>query len=190
MGYNAQAIIMRGSLAGIWGLVVYYAGNLTPLFYLMIIFGIVDIFLEMVVARWYSPNLEDGWCSKLVIQGFIQKIACIFLVGVAWGIDFMILEADKTFNLPMNWGPYFGLFALCYLILSDGISIIENIDKIGVNIPFLTSALKYLKEKISKGPQRRPVETHPSLKPTTEEWILDLDEYEGENSEDERGELE
>ena len=87
------------------------------------------------------------------MQGFIRKIACIFLVGVAWGIDFMILEADKAFSLPMQWGPYFGLFALCYLILSEGISILENIDKMGVNIPFLTTALKYLKAKISKGPQ-------------------------------------
>jgi len=64
----------------------------------------------------------------------------------------MILEADKTFNLPMQWGPYFGLFALCYLILSEGISILENAEKIGVHIPFMTSALKNFRKKMSKGP--------------------------------------
>ena len=150
MDSNSQGIMMRGSLAGLWAVVTYYAGNITPLFYLMIIFGISDIFLGMAVARWYPASPEDGWCSKKIAQGFVRKIASIFLVGVAWGIDFMILEADKAFNLPMQWGPYFGLFALCYLILSEGISILENAEKMGVNIPFLTSALKTFRTKISK----------------------------------------
>jgi len=145
--------MMRGSLASIWAVVSYYAGNLTPLFYLMIIFGFADIALNMAVTKWYPANPGDGWCSKAIIQGFVKKIACIFLVGVAWGIDFMILEADKTFNLPMQWGPYFGMFALCYLILTEGLSILERIEKMGIHVPFLTSALKSFREKISKGPQ-------------------------------------
>jgi len=152
MDSNTQSIAVRGSLAGFWALVTYYAGNITPLFYLMIIFGLADILLGLAVARWYPATPDDGWCSKRIAQGFVKKIASIFLVGVAWGIDFMILEADKAFNLPMHWGPYFGLFALCYLILSEGISILENAEKMGVNIPFLTSALKNFRKKISKGP--------------------------------------
>jgi len=151
MDINTQSIMMRGYLAGLWAVVTYYAGNITPLFYLMILFGIADIFLGLAAARWYPATPDDGWCSKKIVQGFVKKIACLFLVGVAWGIDFMILEADKTFNLPMQWGPYFGSFALCYLILSDGISILENAEKMGVNIPFLTSALKSFRQKISKG---------------------------------------
>jgi len=142
--------MMRGSLAGVIAVVTYYAGNLTPLFYLMLIFGITDIILGLAVARWFPATPKDGWCSQKIFQGFIKKIASIFLVGVAWGIDFMILEADKTFNLPMQWGPYFGIFALCYLILSDGISILESVEKMGVNIPFLTSALKTFRSKLSK----------------------------------------
>jgi len=148
--------MMRGSLAGIWAVVTYYAGNLTPLFYLMIIFGVTDVLLGMAVAKWFPVTPEDGWCSKRVMQDFVRKVACIFLVGVAWGIDFMILEADKAFNLPLQWGPYFGLFALCYLILSEGISILESVAKMGVKIPFLTTALKSMREQLSKGPQRKP----------------------------------
>jgi len=134
----------------------YYAGNITALFYLMLLFGAIDIIMGMVVAKWYPATPEDGWCSKNLTQDFIRKIACIFLVGVAWGIDFMILEADKSFNLPMEWGPYFGLFALCYLIVSEGISILENAEKMGIHIPFLSSALKSFREKISKGPKGKP----------------------------------
>ena len=152
MNTNMQGIAVRGALAGIWAVMTYYAGNLTPLFYLMLIFGMADYILGMAVAKWYPATPDEGWCSKVAIQGFMKKVACIFLVGVAWGIDFMILEADKTFNLPMEWGPYFGLFALCYLILTEGISILENAEKMGVHIPFLTSALKSFREKVSKGP--------------------------------------
>ena len=153
----SQSIMMRGVLAGLWAVVSYYAGNVTPLFYLMIIFGLTDIILGMAVARWYPATPEDGWCSEKIIRGFIRKIACIFLVGVAWGIDFMILEADKTFDFPMQWGPYFGLFALCYLILTEGISILEKAEIMGVYVPFLTSALKNFRKKISKGPPERPL---------------------------------
>ena len=154
MENNTQNIMVRGSLAGMWAIVAYYAGNITSLFYLMLIFGLVDIILGLAAAKWYPATPEDGWCSTKVIQGFVKKIACVFLVGVAWGIDFMILEADKTFNLPLQWGPYFGLFALCYLILTEGISILESAEKMGINIPFLTSALKSFREKISKGPPK------------------------------------
>ena len=154
MENNTQDIMMRGSLAGMWAIVTYYAGNITALFYLMLIFGLADILLDLAVAKWYPATPEDGWCSTKIAQRFVKKIACVFLVGVAWGIDFMILEADKTFDLPLQWGPYFGLFALCYLILTEGISILESADKLGVNIPFLTSALKSFREKITKGPPK------------------------------------
>jgi len=147
-----QSIIKRGALAGIWAVLTYYAGNLTPLFYLMIIFGFADFLMGIAVAKWYPATPEDGWCKTKATRGFVKKIASIFLVGVAWGIDFMILEAYKTFDLTMQWGPYFGLFALCYLILTEGISILENAEKMGINIPFLTSALKSFREKVSKGP--------------------------------------
>jgi len=150
---NSQGILTRGMLAGAWALVTYYAGNVTPLFYLMLLFGATDIIMGMAVAKWYPATPLDGWCSKRIMQGFVRKVACIFLVGVAWGIDFMILEADKTFHLPMQWGPYFGLFALCYLIVAEGISILENAEKMGISIPFMSSALKIFREKLAKGPQ-------------------------------------
>ena len=156
MDSNTQGIMARGTLAGVWAVVTYYAGNLTPLFYLMLIFGFAEYILSMAVAKLYPDTPEDGWCSRKAIQGFMKKIACIFLVGVAWGIDFMILEADKAFNLPMQWGPYFGLFAICYLILTEGISILESAEKIGIRIPFLTSALRSFREKVAKGPPEGP----------------------------------
>ena len=152
MDENTQSILLRGSLASIWTLIAYYAGNITPLFYLLLIFGIADFITAMAAAKWFPATPEDGWCKGMAIRGFIRKISCLFLVGVAWGIDFMILEADKAFNLPLNWGPFFGVFALCYLILTEGISILENVEKMGINIPFLTTALKSFREKVSKGP--------------------------------------
>ena len=152
MDSDTQSIITRGALAGIWAVATYYAGNLTPLFYLMLIFGFAAYIMEMAVIKWYPETPQDGWSRENAVKSFIQKIAYVFLVGVAWGIDFMILEADKTFGLPLTWGPYFGLFALCYLILTEGISILENAEKMGIRIPFLTSALKSFRKKIEKGP--------------------------------------
>ena len=149
---NVQEVGVISALAGIWTVMTYYAGNITPLFYLMLIFGIVDYLMGMAAAKWYPSTPEEGWSKELAVKGFVQKIACIFLIGVAWGIDFMILEADKAFNLPMEWGPFFGIFALCYMILTEGISILESAEKMGIYIPFLTSALKSFREKVSKGP--------------------------------------
>ena len=153
MENNVSSIAVRGTLAGIWTVITYYAGNLTPLFYLMLIFGFVDFIMGLAASKWYPKTQEDGWCKEKAIKGFVRKVAYIILVGVAWGIDFMILEADKAFNLPLTWGPYFGVFAICYLILTDGISILENADQMDIHIPFLTSALRTFREKVAKGPK-------------------------------------
>ena len=152
MNGNAQGVAVVGFLAGIWAVATYYAGNITALFYLMIIFGIVEYIMGMAAAKWYPLSPEDKWNKDMAIKSFIRKIAHIFLVGVAWGIDFMVLEADKAFNLPMQWGPYFGVFAICYLILAEGLSTMQSAEQMGIRIPFLTTALVKLKEKLSKGP--------------------------------------
>ena len=146
---------LRGALASLGVIISYYIGNITPLFYLMIGFAAVDYIMGMAAAKWYPATQDDGWCSKKAKQGFIKKIAYILLVGVAWGVDFLILEIDRAINLPLTWGPYFGVFAMCYLILTEGVSILENAAKMDIHIPFLTSALKSFRAKIS-GPHDPP----------------------------------
>ena len=155
MESNTYSIAARGVLAGLGTIAAYYAGNMTPLFYLFLIFEIFEYTMGMAAAKWYPDTPEDGWSSKKAIQGFVKKIASIFLVGMAWGIDFLIMEADKVFYLPFTWQPYFGVFALIYLILTEGISILESAERMGIHIPFLTSALKTFREKVAKGPTQK-----------------------------------
>lgn len=149
-GVDMEGKLFRGGLAGIGTIVSYYVGNLTPLFYLLIGFEIADYLTGMAVAKWYPATPEDGWSSTKAIQGFIKKIAYIFLVGVAWGVDYLVHEMSRMAELPLEWSAYFGVFAVCYLILTEGISILENASKMGVEIPFFTTALKLFREKVSK----------------------------------------
>lgn len=141
----------RGGLAAAGTIVSFYIGNLTPLFYLMLGFELADYVTGMAAAKWYAEIPSQAWSSRKAMQGFIKKLGYIFMVGVAWGIDFLILEMHYTVNLPLDWSPFFGVFAMCYLILTEGISILENIQKMGIEIPFLTSALRSFREKISSG---------------------------------------
>lgn len=141
--------VTRSGLAAIGTIVTYYVGNLTPLFYLMVGFAASDYIAGMAAAKWYSHNAEEAWNSTKAVQGFVKKVAYIFLVGVAWGIDFLILEIHQEVHLQLDWSPFFGVFAMCYLILTEAISIMENAQKMGIEIPFLTSALKSFREKVS-----------------------------------------
>ena len=155
MGVNTQALAVRSTVSGIWAVATYYAGNITPLFYLMIIFGLTDYTMWMAVAKWYPNSDEDALSRERALREFVKKLTYIFLMGVAWGIDFMILEAEQAFNLSMRWRPFFGIFALCYLILTEGISILESAERMGIKIPFLSSTLKVFREKVSKGPEKK-----------------------------------
>lgn len=98
---------------------------------------------------WFSAEGE-GLSSGRAFKGFLKKMAYIVLVGVAWGVDFLVINVAGTLGDALSWGAHFGTLVVCYIVLTEGISILENIGRMGVKVPFLSSALEYFRGKIEK----------------------------------------
>lgn len=140
-----QEKAVKGSVAGIGTIITYLSGNFTPLIYIMIIFEILDYMTGIVAAK-----INDGGVSSgVAMRGFVKKVFYFVLVGVAFGFDFVIVETTQVLGLDFEWPAFFGVLSVCYLLSTEAISILENLQELGIKVPFLTSALKIYREKIS-----------------------------------------
>ena len=153
-----ESIAIRGGFAGFWAVAAHYSSGLTPVFWTMIIFTALDYLIGMAAAKWFPATPEDGWSSKKGIQGFIKKITYISLAGVVLGVDLVIIELGNHGYFNITWGVHFGIFAMCYLILTEGVSILENAGRMGIEVPFLTNSLKYFRKGITRSAEKGKVE--------------------------------
>lgn len=85
--------------------------------------------------------------SRTGIFGIIKKLCYMF--AVACGIF-----VDYVFNTALSGGQnicFFGALVAVWLILNEVVSILENLDKIGVPLPaFLKKAAEHLKNHTEK----------------------------------------
>lgn len=140
-----QEKAIKGSVAGIGTIITYLSGNFTPLIYIMVIFEILDYITGIVSAKMSGKGVS----SKVATQGFVKKVYYFVLVGVAFGFDFVIVETTSILGFDFGWPAFFGVLSVCYLLSTEAISILENLQELGIKVPFLTSALKIYREKIS-----------------------------------------
>ena len=83
---------------------------------------------------------------KVGVIGVVKKLCYMLGVAVAVMVDFVIQIAAEQTSLDLSGCYFCALLVIVWLILNECISILENIDKIGVPVPdFLMSLVKRLK---------------------------------------------
>ncbi len=138
--------VVKGGIATLGTIITYMTDAFTPLILIMVIFMGIDYITGML-----SAALSDGFSSKEARKGTIKKLTYFFVVAIAFGFDFVIFETTKTIGLNFQWKAIFGMLSICWLISTDGISILENLVEIGLPIPkFLLNGLKLFKEKVEE----------------------------------------
>lgn len=103
------------------------------------------MFLDMgsgVLRSWVTKS----WNSTVGMSGVIKKVAIIFLIGMAGGVEYIISTAGQDSNGIIILG------VTSFFIVNEGISILENCAQLGLPIPpILYNALEKLhKEPIGK----------------------------------------
>ncbi len=126
-------------------IVGYMSESFTPLIFILVLFEIFDYITGIISAMEHG-----GISSREALKGAIKKVSYFFLVGLAFGIDYMIFQFGVEFNVHFAWNGVFGILSVCYLISTEGISILENLQEIGVAVPFLSTILHTVKQKIEK----------------------------------------
>ncbi len=132
------------SFVGSGSVIAYLTGHFTPIIYIMLIFSIFDYFIELAVSIKIGVKIN----SDIVFWNFVKKIFYFVLIGVAFGFDFLIHEKAVFYGSGLEWGAYFGVLSITYLVVTEGISILENLEEFDIKVPFLTEGLKSFREKI------------------------------------------
>ena len=107
--------------------------------------------LALVMIFDYITGLADAWAagqlsSKTGIRGIVKKLCYLVAVGVAVVVDWIIQTAAGKMGVDVGSFYAFGLLVTVWLILNECISILENLDKLGVPLPaFLLKIVEKLK---------------------------------------------
>ncbi len=102
---------------------------------------IID-YVTGMAAAWHKKKLS----SKKGLSGIIKKISYLALVCVGMGVDWVIYYGIKSVGVDMGYTFFFGVLVAVWLITNELISILENLESIGVPMPtFLIKIVKRLK---------------------------------------------
>ena len=107
-------------IAGIVGILGWFFGGLDGYIKVLIAFTVIDY-----ISGVCRAGAEGKISSAVGFKGIARKIIMFFLVGIAHIIDKHMLNDNQALKV-----------AVClFYIGNEGISIIENADKLGVPIP-------------------------------------------------------
>ena len=107
-------------IAGSVGLLGWFFGGLDGYVKVLITFTIID-YITGICKAGTEGKISSSECFK----GIARKIVMFFLVGIAHLIDQLLPGGKEVFRTPI----------ILFYIGNEGISIIENADKLGVPIP-------------------------------------------------------
>ena len=116
---------------------------IVPIIVLMTVM-VIDYITGMVSA-WHNAELS----SKKGVFGIIKKLCYLALVCVGMGVDWLIYSGMTQVGITMNYTVFFGILVAIWLIINELISILENLNRIGVPLPkFITVIVKKLKNTV------------------------------------------
>ncbi len=138
-GATVAAKSVIGTLAYVSG---YIKGSFNELLVVLAIFIVCDYISGTVLA------LSKGEFSvRKGLLGAVKKLFYIFLVLMGFLIDMLVTTAGARLGLSLVTNGAFGLAINCYLIGTEGLSILESLVALGLPVPdFLKKALGIIKE--------------------------------------------
>lgn len=126
-------------------LLAYFNQLLIPICVLLV-FMLLDYILG-IAGAWKNSELSSkkGW------NGIIKKVGYLAAICVGIGIDYIIFTFGEKIGVDIPFQNFIALLVCIWFILNEFISILENLNKMGVNVPpFVSGLIEHLKEKTEK----------------------------------------
>lgn len=119
--------------SAIGGMIGWYLGGVDGFMYALITFVIIDYITGLMVAV-----LEHKLSSEIGFRGIFKKVLIFALVGIGNMIDIHLLGSGSAVRTAV----------IFFYISNEGISIVENVAKIGLPVPKkLLDVLAQIKSK-------------------------------------------
>lgn len=130
---NRLSAIVDGIIAVGAGLFAFLYGDITPLFWAVLAFMILDYVTGVIVAI----NKKE-LSSAIGFKGLSKKFLILIFIALAHVLDVYVLGTYPVLQSAV----------MLFFIANEGISLIENAAELGVPIPSkLLNALKQLKKQ-------------------------------------------
>ena len=142
-GVTVTAKSVIGTVACVAG---YIKGSFNELLVILALFIVCDYITGTVLA------LTKGEFSvKKGLVGAIKKLFYICLVFMGFMIDLLVTTTGARLGLSLATNGAFGMAINCYLIGTEGLSILESLAIMGLPVPeFMKKALGVIKSNGEK----------------------------------------
>lgn len=128
-------IILGGIVTAVSG----FLGGMDGIMYTLLAFISID-YVTGVMAAAKKRELS----SEVGFWGIVKKVCMIVLVGVAHFIDVYVMRSGDIFRAAVA----------LYYIGNEGLSLLENIESLGVKLPGrLVYALRQIRDENEGGPE-------------------------------------
>lgn len=126
--YALDGVIAAGA-----GLFAFLFGDITPLFWAVLAFMVLD-YLTGVIVAIINKNLS----SEIGFKGLAKKLLILVFIALAHILDVNVLGTYPVLQSAV----------MMFFLANEGISLIENAAKLGVPVPSkLLDVLKQLKQQ-------------------------------------------
>ena len=106
--------------------------------------NLIDYFTGIAASKVVGIKIT----SDISFKGIVKKVTMYVLIFVGFGIDCMISYVTSTLHIDMVLPLLFSAIIASWLVINELISITENCEKIGVEIPLLAPVLRFIRKKI------------------------------------------
>ena len=143
---NGVTIATKSIIGTIACVAGFIKGSFNELLVILAIFMVCDYISGTVLA------LSRGEFSvKKGLLGAIKKLFYIFLVLMGFLLDLLVTIAGSKLGLSIETMGALGIAVNCYLIGTEGLSVLESLVALGLPVPgFLKKALGIIKERSDK----------------------------------------
>jgi len=131
----------------LWSAILSLFGMLAIPVLLLVGCNIIDYATGIVAAKYRNQEIE----SYKGMRGIAKKICMWLLVLVGAIIDQLIKYASSTLGITLPFTFLIACVVAVWLICNELISILENINDIGVDLPpFLQKIVKNIKSQVEE----------------------------------------
>lgn len=142
MKEDTVKMLLAALSAAIWS---YFKTIFAPVIILIVVMT-VD-YISGVAAAWVNHELS----SRVGLLGIVKKLSYLALVVAGCSIDYLVNTLGQQLTGTEISIKAIGLTVVCWLIINELISILENVAKQGGPVPpFLAGILVHLRETTEK----------------------------------------
>lgn len=135
------------SLVGFMSLLTSCLGNLAIPVYILVACNVFDYITGVVAAK----NRGKVVSSSYGFIGIVKKVFMWLLIVLGVFVDIMLQYIVTNLNIPIVLPYIVGCVVAIWLVLNEIISILENLNDIGVPMPpFLMPLVQRLKVQVEK----------------------------------------